>query len=267
MSDWGYYPSVTRFAEDDTSGGSNYKAQVLAHASTNTKGSWVQLAASTPFDSDLLMLQYQCSGNTASALMDIGIGGAGSEVVLVPNLVIESQAVYIYCLGYNIPVSIKAGTRVAVRIQATIGSSDFYIKAQFAATNGAIPAQTATDYGADTGTSRGTIVQCAVTANSYGSWYQIIASCKEMRFAVVQLQCDANNGDQDFHFRLGVGGAGVEQIVIPDVYGLAGDPTIAGIQPTSLVVPLRLAAGTRIAGQARSSAGGLNIDTTVLGLM
>jgi hypothetical protein len=267
MSDWGYYPSVTRFAEDDASGGTLYRTQVFASGSINVKGSWTQIAASTPFDSDLLMLQWQGSVGSVSALMDIGIGGAGSEVVLVPNLSIESQASYLYFMGHSIPIAIKAGTRVSVRIQASLASADFYVKAQFAATNGAIPAQSAQDYGANTSTSRGTIVQCSVTANNYGSWYQITAACAEMRYAVIQLQCDANNGAQAFQFRLGVGGAGAEQIVFPNFFGFGGSATLSSAYPPNLVVPLRLPSGTRIAGQARSETGGLNIDTTVLGLL
>jgi hypothetical protein len=267
MSDWGYFPSVTRFGEDDATGGSTYKTQVLAGGSAHTKGSWYQLAASTPFAFDWIEVHIQTSSGSQTALVDIGIGGAGSEVVLIPNLLIESQSAYLYHVNYRLPIAVPAGSRISARCQSNLGSADFYVKTHFAATNGAIPAQRAISYGANLTNSRGTLVQASISANTFASWVEITPSCDEMRYAVFCIQSDQNNGDQDVALNIGVGGAGAEQIVFPSHYMECADATLSGAIPGELTIPLCLPAGTRIACEAKSSAGGMNVDVVLIGLL
>jgi hypothetical protein len=84
-----------------------------------TKTAWTQVKASTARDycGLLVMLDSQGTQDTTNypvAVIDIGLGGAGSEVVIVPNLCSaysdNQPAVTLY-----VPVSVKAGSRLSQR--------------------------------------------------------------------------------------------------------------------------------------------------------
>lgn len=270
MSDWGDFPSVSRFGEDDANGGSTYKTQMTA-GSANVKGAWAQLAASWPFDSDLLLVRIQGSTGARTALIDIGVGGAGSEVVLIPNMLTESQSSYLHHQYLAIPAQIPAATRVVARCQSNAGSADFYIKTMCVATNGENPCQRATDYGTQLGASRGLLVQCNAVLNTFGSWYEITSSTTNpMQFAALFCESDQNNGDQDVTMQLGIGGtAGAnnapDTTVIPNLYFETANATLSASLGSPVVIPLNIPAGTRIAMRGKSSAGGMNMDVVIVG--
>lgn len=97
---------------------------VDAGASSNTKGSWVEIIASTVEDYKGFFLGVGTNNNSAVAtagrfLMDIGVGGSGSEEVIYPDLALmtETRDVVNYPNYYR-GISIPSGSRIAVRMQA-----------------------------------------------------------------------------------------------------------------------------------------------------
>ena len=94
---------------------------ITAHATSHTKGSWVELVASAPFD--VTMVGVSGSGNSASGtdtsqLTDIGVGANPNEKVLIANIPTGWST-----LDRNIawfPVGVPSGTRISARMQATI---------------------------------------------------------------------------------------------------------------------------------------------------
>ena len=101
---------------------------VAPSSSAHTKGSWTQLASSTARLIQGFWIQVApqyTAGQDQCWLLDIGIGGSGSEVVLVPNI----QLYWNSTTNTNIepgvtffPVAIPAGTRVSARVQSSIGA-------------------------------------------------------------------------------------------------------------------------------------------------
>lgn len=96
---------------------------VTTSGSNNTKGSWVELESSTDYAVSgfyLIVDAAARSANQQRILLDVGIGGAGSEHVLVPDLLFSTGDIvdrgqgghYVY-----IPMYIPAGTRVSARTQ------------------------------------------------------------------------------------------------------------------------------------------------------
>ncbi len=270
MSDWGDYRSVTRYAEDD---GTAYRTQVNANSVANTKGStWTTLFASTPFDADSLTLVWTGSTGAKTMIYDLGVGIATSEVVLVPNLLSESQSGYLWTKQFQLPIAVPAGTRLSARGQSNSASADNYLKVIIGAGNGT-PCQRATEYGCILGTSRGTIVQCSGTLNTFGSWYEITSSTTDaMRMALFQFESDQNNGVQDVTIQVGIGGTpgtnnAPDTTVLAGIYLVAADATMSQVQCSPLLLPFALPAATRIAMRGKSSAGGLNVDCSVIGFM
>jgi hypothetical protein len=99
----------------------NASVTVQASSTINTKGSWIELVASSSISAGWLMYNWTNStGATATAgLVDIGVGPAGSEQIIIENLP----------SGYGnnqtrmmIPVQIPAGSRIAARAQSVISS-------------------------------------------------------------------------------------------------------------------------------------------------
>lgn len=93
---------------------------------TGAKSAWVQLAATTSYDLSGFYLVLGNGGSSVTttlwAAIDVGIGAAGSEQVVLPDYMagVDSNAeiylpVYSDFIGMNIP----AGSRIAVRAQAS----------------------------------------------------------------------------------------------------------------------------------------------------
>jgi len=81
---------------------------------------WYQVLASTTYDSYGLLVNVNNGFTTATnvtRLIDIGVGGAGSETVIIPKLLCGQEGTYTTTGGMWLyfPMFIKAGTRIAAR--------------------------------------------------------------------------------------------------------------------------------------------------------
>lgn len=98
-------------------------------ASVNTKGAWVELSAAIATDWDACTLCIGGQSNTARAnawwLIDIGVGGAGSEVVVASNIGLHASATPSNVLPQviELPLAIAAGSRVSIRAQCNINDA------------------------------------------------------------------------------------------------------------------------------------------------
>lgn len=163
-----------------------FAISTTAHASANTKNTtYTQLIASTTYASYGIMVQLAGLQTTASTnqrcLVDIGLGGAGSEVVIIPNLTCGNVADYVAASArgafYYFPIYIPAGVRVAATCQASTGGDIVNVAVrlfQHPMNGGAWYGSRVTAYGADTTNSRGTSVTPA--QNGFGTVVQITAS-------------------------------------------------------------------------------------------
>lgn len=120
-------PSGRGFAGASAMGSNGTKGtQIDPGGTANTKGSWTQITASTAEDYAALMMIVGSNAatvhNTANFLVDIGVGGSGSEVVLVPNLYTHSNNTNDFyqprCFG-PFPCDIPAGSRLSIRAQSS----------------------------------------------------------------------------------------------------------------------------------------------------
>ncbi len=91
MGDFTALGSLTGISSEGTSTGTRGTV-ITGSASTNTKSSWVELDASTATDSSgLIVYVRQAASSTLGSgmMVDIGIGAASSEEVLVESLKIN----------------------------------------------------------------------------------------------------------------------------------------------------------------------------------
>lgn len=127
-------------------------ATVTASSTTHTKGSWTQIIAATTIDAGWLVYNYTnfTNGQATAGLLDIGIGAAGSEVVLIANLP----------CGYGndatqlvIPICIPAGSRISARAQSAISSRQTTCKIGVRRNTHGMQLTTVDTFNADTSTS------------------------------------------------------------------------------------------------------------------
>lgn len=102
----------------------------------NTKNTtWTQLIASTAFDAQLIVVELAGSAANAtdtSTLIDIGIGAAAAETVIIPDLLagfIPTPDVG-SCRSYIFPLYIPSGSRLSARSASvrTTGSTRVFVK-------------------------------------------------------------------------------------------------------------------------------------------
>jgi len=96
--------------------------QVDPGGTTNTKGSYSEITSSTTYPIRFLSIvignQLNTVRSTQLFLMDVAIGASGSEVIILPDLLINANvSPDVLCpqVYTNLPVQIPAGTRIAVR--------------------------------------------------------------------------------------------------------------------------------------------------------
>lgn len=161
---------------------SNRGTNIVAPASTNTKGSWTQVFAGSAVTAPVIGFTIQIANNSSAgaarrSLWDVGIGAASSEVVIVENFggtmpanpTNQPQPRELF-----FPIRIPAGTRIAMRHQSNQANQTSNVLMTLFYGNW-------TDYqtysgaellGADTSTTS-MLAHTAGNTNTYSSWTSI----------------------------------------------------------------------------------------------
>jgi hypothetical protein len=158
-------------------------------AAASTKGTAVQLIASTAFDAYWVMVMatnYGLAATTSRGCLDILVGAA-TERVLIPNLLMG------FCGGSSVlgagpvwqfPLSIPAGTRIAAQVAGDRTSTAMRVAIFLYGGDGYPPfrvGQKVTTYGIGTVPAGTSVTPGASGAE--GSWTQITSSTTEGHFA------------------------------------------------------------------------------------
>jgi hypothetical protein len=253
-------------ASVDTSTSAGAVAAV-ASATPHTKGSWTEVIASTASaaQSVILSLRDQIAANGADTgvLLDLGIGAAASETVLVADLALGSG---LSSAAYELPIRVPSGSRLAVRAQSTVASKAVAASVLLRDTRGWEPAprcSVATTYGANTGTSAGVPVTAPGANNTKGAWTEITSSTtRRARYllpmlALADSSVVAANGLVD----IGIGGSGSESVLISNVPA-KWDNLLESLAYPTVPLPVNLAPGVRLSARIQKS-GGLTDLVTV----
>lgn len=84
------------------------------------KGSPSTLIAATTNRSSHLVIQYGGAAMGGTASIDVMVGAASSETVVIPNMLTPFNNAW---TTYSVPMEIAAGSRISARCQETSGSS------------------------------------------------------------------------------------------------------------------------------------------------
>jgi hypothetical protein len=251
---------------------------VTASATPHTKNTtYAQLIAATAWDAFAILIMISdtfTSATNTSTLVDIAIGSAASETVIIPNL----NAGYAQVSGgderqgaqkYWFPLHIPAGSRISATSQSAVGSKapkvSIWVFEQ--PTRPVWAGRIVTDYGTNLTTSRGATVTCGVSA-AEGTWTQVTAATSSAHsFVAAGLSCDGdtsvlgNVGLLD----IGVGAAAAEQAMVENLpFGLNVSEAMS--TPFPLHSFAQVAGGERLVARASiNNAGAQNIDCILYG--
>ncbi len=207
---------------------------VTASGTAHTKGSWVELDASTSQDTYLLGVSLYdtfVSSTITGVLVDIGVGGSGSEVVLISNILAGWQpSSTMSSAGFTtptvqFPIYVPSGTRISARCQALIVSDTVSVGVRLLGGANSFTFDRArggnvVTYGADTGNSRGTQITAPGSNHTKGAWTQITSSTTEPHSALVisaQGHTDTALSIQPILLDVGFGAAASEQVLLKDI--------------------------------------------------
>lgn len=226
---------------------------ITPSASANTKGSYTQLIASTARQVRTIGLGVLCNPNgTASKswLVDIAIGGAGSEVVVIPNITVAATAQYAsQRIFLRLPFNIPAGTRIAARCQTQAASGETcFVKLTLE--DGTVGAAGVDSLNASTSTSLGTAITPG--AGSKSSYVQLIASTSRAYngvFFVFDPQGAAGGNAPWVAMDFATGAGASEVVFYPDFIFWDNSGHFDGANTP--YIPFYIPAGTRIAVRAR----------------
>lgn len=243
----------------------------ISGGGNNVESAWVEVESTTPRDyaGIILMVSGGASYTRRNLLVDIGIGGAGSEVVVVPNLYFKTgdAATSPMVSQVFVPISIPAGSRLAVRQQntgnGTVNVAVIGVSKGFQQANGFQVAEAIGTSDADSG---GTSTDPGAVANTKGAWVQLTASAPECSCLLVGLgKTTPGSLTSCRHLvDIAIGAGGSEQIIVADIFTL----THGDIQNYPILIPVKIPAGQRVAARsACSSASATNreLDVALVG--
>lgn len=244
---------------------------ITANASANTKGSYTQLIASTSHDITGIMVNGgDVSNSSVDILLDVAVGAVSSEQVILSNLYFSSGTGSVsYNDPYVFPIFIPAGSRIAVRSQSSTGSEPITINVHlFSHGIKAIsPLSIVTTIGDDTSDSGGTSIDSGGSANTKGSYTELITSTSHDIYKLVVCignQANTQRASYTWLVDIAIGAAASEQIVIPDLQ-LFCSSSADTIFPRTFQFDCFIPAGSRIA--ARSQCSGTNVTDRLVDII
>lgn len=225
----------------------------------NTKGTYVELIASSAFECDAILLVLTITGSGGGSvkdyLIDIAIGAAASEVVLIENICLGGLTAASDSQTFTIvlPLRIASGTRIATRIQSTGASATTDVQITLLKELFPLALTRCTTYGANTADSGGTSVDPGATINTKGVYSQLSASITNPIKAVVVCfgpQANAARATCKWKVDIATGAAASEVVKIADI-PVQCSAAMETLEPEIYgPIPLQIAASTRLAARA-----------------
>lgn len=248
---------------------------ITPSASADTKGSYTQLIASTTYDACGLLVNMSKANRNLPYLVDIAVGGAGSEQIIIPDLLYDQAYTAFNAGQIYFPVAIPAGTRIAARCQndaASAGSVAVSVNLMDGDFDAVQSMGKVTAYGITAASTAGTQVDPGGTANTKNTTYTQITSSLTYDTSGFVI-CFGNNKQNllqcQMLFWLAVGAAASE-VDIAGPFTFANPNSINVVEPWAITIPgLYIPSGTRIsmtAASTNNSVGTRKVDVGVYGI-
>lgn len=217
----------------------------------DTKGPWYQITAATEREYHGLYIQARPNA-TLRVAMDIGFGGAGSENVIVPDLMLQANNVGTFPTW--VPITVPEGSRLAMRAQPAVAAGGAGIEVQVLGLGAGprIPVgfSRCERLGFTAATTLGVELDAGATANTWGAWAEIGTTSFAWSMLDYHLHDDATPGNAFLEVEVGLGVAASEVALLRGWVFRSGGGLI---HPPPLPIPVDIPSGARISARARCS--------------
>lgn len=196
--------------------GTPASVNMVNSATVNTKGSWVVANTTTTEWHGFFIQPATTSAATTNTarLMDVAIGSAGSEKIIVADMSVGHHSVP---TAMFIPLFVPSGVDVSIRSQGVIASDSKSCAVWGMAGAGAAPPwiyRRCTTYGTDSANSRGTAINGNASPNTESAWTELTASTTYDHRAFMITIGLGRGGTSvtgcNASFRIGMGASGSE---------------------------------------------------------
>jgi hypothetical protein len=184
----------------------------------NTKGAWVQVTAGLAYPSAGIVLQFEQFSASQFFALDVGIGAAGSEIVVLPNLLLHGVANGVQFFFLSLP----AGVPISVRGQSTTAAitarCGLWAMPEGIGMKGI---DRWTTYGMNvSGATAGTANDAGGTAHTMSAWTELVSATTApitvLHLLLAGVTLSANTSSFGL-VELGVGAAGSEVVIVPNL--------------------------------------------------
>ena len=260
MADFPLYGAGSEILSYGADTATSEGTKVTASVTANTKGAWAELTASTGFDLQGFLVSFSAEPQTGqpNLLLDIGVGGGGSEEIIFEDLLLCPSSNYDSDFSKFVyaPVRIGAGIRVAARCQGTVGSEviNISLNAVPSAFTSMMPGSNVIAFGANTADSGGISVDPGGTANTKGAWTEIDASTSDNIKGIWITQATVNNTAnrvQRCMYDVAIGGSGSEEIIAENLIYIGSQQETVFSMP--VFFPIDVPSGSRLAIRAQTT--------------
>jgi hypothetical protein len=262
MADWPQLSFGGRMSHAMQAAASGLPSVTLTGGAAHTKAaSWSELIASTEHTASAILFQAGNNnwGTQRNYFIDIAIGAAGAEVVLIPDLWVSVSGALAFSQLFLVPVAIPKGARLSARCSCSSASGTATVSCQLFSDDllRGSPKGPVVMYGGTVANSGG--VMPAVSANAEGAWSQLVAATtfhhSHLMLSAGKLYSDIGMNAERFAVDIGIGASGQERELITDIP--LGSSTALDLPRPSVVgpIPTRVPKGSRLALRLRGSGG------------
>ncbi len=264
MTNWGNLFQLSQPAKlADTT---DYITNLAQPVAANTKGSYIEIDASTPHDSEGLIIGFAGLSYASDNLFDIAIGAISSEIDIISNILVSQTASFQVSRRFELPLKIKAGTRISGRSQgmSTLANnfriSVHLLRGSWSYSRGLAVCDT---YGANTVDSGGTVIDPGATVDTKGSWVEISSGISRDIKGFILCIGNRNIANRPasssyWNVDVGVGAEGSEEIIFSDWMLCTWSGSDLILPNFTPFIPIHLLSGSRISVRAASA----NTDAT-----
>ena len=248
----------------------NTRGTAVLSGTANAVGNWAEIisAANNTIASEwatVIINGEPTGGADSSELVNIALGAASSEEVIIPNLAGFTSTVSNYhnYFHYTFPFRIPAGVRISANCQSSDATRTNYvhlIRGQ-KPLNGLSGYNIVTAFGANTADSAGVTVNRGTVDTYDHGWVQIDPSTSIgiKGFVVSAHRAAPSWSNGMVTFEVGVGGSGSEVTIYGGHSIISTSNENAG-QGCTAFIPVGIAAGERIAIRAKSKIANADFD-------
>lgn len=241
------------------------------------EATYTELIASTAFDTYFVVITFNNSAAGASNsnnLVDLAIGAAGSEEIIIANLLAGFTTNTVTPGGgrsYLFPLFIPSGSRLAATSQSALVSGTVVMQVELLG-GPRMPVWAGSQvitYGITTASSRG-VLRTPGSSGAEGAWGEIAAATSQDHEALVLgaqgTNTDTNMTTNGILWDVGIGAAAAEEAIAENLPYMTHSSETTGQQRPWLPIYLPIPSGTRLSVRGSASGTAEAIDCALYGV-